>query len=136
MYKYVVCDLDWTLLNDKQRLGLRTLETLDLMYQLNKSLIIATERSYFLIPNELFEIKCLKYLIGCNGAVTYDKLHNRTIYENFLGKELSLKIVEATSDLELSIQLFFLDEIIANNTKINNEMLDIFVESYGLKIKK
>ena len=136
MYKFIVCDLDGNLLNNKRSLGFETVETLDKMFRLNKSLIIATGRSYSLIPDELFEIKCLKYLIGCNGAVIYDKIQNKTIYEHSIEKEISLKIIESTNDLELSIQLLFIDEIIANDTEINNKMLDVFVKSYGLKTKK
>lgn len=52
MYKFIVSDLDGTLLNSDRALSSKTKNTLSYMHKLNKSLIIATGRSYPLIPNE------------------------------------------------------------------------------------
>ena len=89
MYKFIVSDLDGTLLNSDRALSSKTKNTLSYMHKLNKSLIIATGRSYPLIPNEFFDIECLKYVICFNGAAIYDNCLKKTIYECSIKKNQS-----------------------------------------------
>lgn len=136
MYKFIVSDLDGTLLNKDRALSFETKKTLDEMHKLNKSLIIATGRSYPLIPKEFFDIECLKYVICFNGAVIYDKYDKKTIYECSIKKEISLEILKITDDLNLSIQLLFKDILIFKDTPLNRKYCGLFMDSFALKDKE
>ncbi len=136
MYKFIVSDLDGTLLNNERVLSTKTKETLDNMQRLNKSLIIATGRSFPLIPKEFFDIGCLKYIIGFNGAVIYDNYQKKTIYECSIKKETSLEILRCTNDLNLSIQLLFKDFLVFKDTSLNRKFCELFMDSFALKNKE
>ena len=136
MYKFIVSDLDGTLLNKDRDLSSRTKKTLDNMYKLNKSLIIATGRSFPLIPNKFFDIDCLKYIIGFNGAVIYDNYYKKTIYECLIKKEVCVEILKTIDDLNLSIQLLFKDVLIFKDTPLNRKYCKLFMDSFALKSKE
>ncbi len=136
MYKYVVSDLDSTLLDKDRCLSSKTKETLNRMYKLDKQLIIATGRSFPLIPSEFFDIECLKYVIAFNGAVIYDNNRKKIIYENPIKNEISLEILKTTNDLNLSVQLLFKDILVFKETPLNRKFCDLFMNAFALKDKK
>lgn len=79
--KYLIFDLDGTLLNSDHKISQKTIDALYKAQEHGIKVTIATGRSYLLSIDEMREINATGYAIVCNGALIYD-IQNKSFIEN------------------------------------------------------
>lgn len=79
-FKYLIFDLDGTLLDDHMMIRKKTLEAIELFARKNNYLVtIATGRSLYMSIKFIKEIKADNFAIVANGTLIYDIKKNQLI---------------------------------------------------------
>lgn len=79
--KLISFDLDGTLLKDNKELTPRTLQALQRAADAGIYLVPTTGRLYNGVPEEIRSLPFIRYVIGVNGALVYDALESKTLYQ-------------------------------------------------------
>lgn len=104
--KMVALDLDGTTLNRKKEISPRTAAAFDLAMAQGVHIVVSTGRTFHSLPEQIFGIRGLEYVITSNGA-HITRLADRTkIYENNLAPEAVLAVIDRIRDRGMSIETF------------------------------
>ncbi len=106
MIKMVGLDLDGTSLNEKSRLSPRTKAAFERAGEMGVHIVVATGRTFSSLPEELKDVKGLKYLITSNGAKITGAQDGKTYYENLIGEKETEKVHNILKPLNASIEFF------------------------------
>ena len=91
--RMIALDLDGTTLT-RGHITSRTRRALEAAIEKGVHVVIATGRVFSALPEDIFQIKGLEYVITSNGAVITNLRRYDTVYENCIGKE-EIAAVEA-----------------------------------------
>lgn len=127
--KLIALDLDGTTLNSIGLLTQVTREAIESVIKKNLYVVIATGRSFSTLPDEIFKIKGMHYLVTSNGARVFDIKESRIIYSNLIGEEEIEKIVQLLRQYDFMIEAF-----ISGDAYVDRKIYDN-IEAVGLKKK-
>lgn len=119
MYKLIAVDLDGTMLNQYGIVTQRTKEAIEKVQQKGIDVMIASGRPTNSVKTIAKEIKSNKYFISGNGAIIYDILNDKIIYENTLKKRKVLDIIKICEENSIYYNIYTENEIIAKNLQCN-----------------
>jgi Cof subfamily protein (haloacid dehalogenase superfamily) len=80
--KLIALDLDGTTLDSKRGLTERAKRALEAAIKKGVYVIIATGRAYSALPEDVFKIEGIKYILTSNGASVMDISENKSVYSN------------------------------------------------------
>ena len=119
MYKLVAIDLDGTMLNEYGVVTQITKEAIQKAQEKGIEVIIASGRPSDSVKTIAKEIKSNKYFISGNGAIIYDMVNEKIIYENTLKKQKTLEIIKICEENSIYYNIYTEKEIIAKNLQCN-----------------
>lgn len=82
--KLIALDLDGTTINDDRVISRRNREALQRAADQGVNIVVATGRPFSALPEDVFEIDAIRYVLTSNGASITDLKENKTFYENCL----------------------------------------------------
>ena len=85
--KLIALDLDGTTLRSKSVLSEETKDTLEAAIKKGVHVVVATGRTFTALPEQIFDIDGLEYIITSNGAYITRLKDKKVIYENYLEPE-------------------------------------------------
>lgn len=91
-YTCICSDLDGTLLASNHAPTDATVEVLSNLARKGVSIVPATGRSYYSIPEDIMNLPGVKYVIASNGAAIYDVESSTAIYQSFLEAHVAEQI--------------------------------------------
>lgn len=137
--KLIALDLDGTTLRSRSVLSDETKETLEKAIEKGVHVVIATGRTFASLPESIFDIKGLEYVITSNGAHITDLTKMETIYSNCADG----KAIESVRELlfenkQFPVEVFtnghaYIDEIVYENVKANGS--DYMDASYIIRTR-
>ena len=104
--KMIALDLDGTALSTEKDFSKRTLSSFKMAIDKGVKIIIATGRAEESLPESIYRIEGLRYVITSNGARILDIIENRVIYENFIDDEAIDQIHEVLKKHDCNIEVF------------------------------
>lgn len=134
MYKIIAVDLDGTLLNSYGELTIKTKRILKNAKRKGIEVVIASGRSIDSIKSIAEEIDSSKYIIAGNGAVIYDRIEEKNIYENFIPKEKVIEIIKLCDENNIFYNVYTDKAIIASSLRFN--VLYYYKENLNKEEKK
>lgn len=103
--KLVAIDVDGTLLNENHELSDANKQEVDRLLDHGIHVVPCTGRPIHEVPEFLLNHEKLKYIIGGNGAVIYDRQLDQVLHQDFLDLETAQKIVKIGDVHECSMTL-------------------------------
>lgn len=85
--KLIALDLDGTTLNDDKHISKANKDALEAAVAKGVNVVIATGRAYSALPEDVFKVKGIQYVLTSNGAAITDLRQGKTIYENCISPE-------------------------------------------------
>lgn len=104
--KMVALDLDGTTLNDFGKISKRTMEAFQKAMDQGVHIVVCTGRTFQSLPQQLFEIPGLEYVVTSNGAKITRLADRVTVYENNIGGDAVSQIVEILKPTGYSLEVF------------------------------
>ena len=104
--KMVALDLDGTTLNDNGVISARTVSAFQEAMERGVHIVICTGRTFKSLPDQLFDIPGLEYVVTSNGAKITRLADRKTVYENNIGGEAVSQIAEILKPLGYSLEVF------------------------------
>ena len=117
--RLIAFDLDGTLLDDRKGIPEINLSWLRYAHDRGIYIVPATGRLPSAIPEELKEI--CRYVIAINGALVYDRLEEKAIYEAYIPYELGLELYDYAKKFDC-----IYDAYINSRGLISRSMYDVF----------
>lgn len=117
MYKFVAIDIDGTLLNSRGQLSLRTKEAIRRVTRNGVKVVLTSGRVTSSTKKIAEEINSDRYMICDNGAVIYDRLENKSLYEAYIDKNTVLNILDACIENDIYYMVFTTEKIIVKDLK-------------------
>ncbi len=119
MYKLVAVDLDGTLLNEYGEVTSRTKDIINKLQKKGVKVIIASGRPIDSIKTIAEEINSNEFFIAGNGAIIYDVLKEKNIYEQYIPKYKVLEVAKICSENNISYNIYTENGIITQDLKFN-----------------
>lgn len=119
MYKLVAIDLDGTLLNSYGVVTENTKQVLRKCIDKGIEIILASGRPNDSISTIAKEIGNVNYFIAGNGALVYDMIDEKIIYEKYMSKEKVLEIIKLCEQNSISYNVYTNQTILATTLKHN-----------------
>lgn len=85
--KLIALDLDGTTINNDRVISRRNIEALEKASEQGVKVVIATGRPFSALPEDVFEMKGVRYVLTSNGAAITDLEKGETIYRNCLSAD-------------------------------------------------
>ena len=106
--KMVVVDLDGTSLCSNQLISQKTIDIFKKLKEDNIITVVATGRMPF---ESIFvrEYLNIDYMITGNGALIHDYIEDKQIFEGYIEKDISIKIVDIITSYDMVLPMMFLD---------------------------
>lgn len=104
--RMVALDLDGTTLNERGKLSPRTIEAFHTAMERGVHIVICTGRTFASLPQELFSIDGLEYIVTSNGAQITRLADMQTIYENNISASSIEHIVSILQQEDYSVEVF------------------------------
>lgn len=104
--KLIALDLDGTTLNNDRVISERNREALKAAADMGVKIVIATGRPYTALPDDIFEIEAIRYVLTSNGASITDLKEGRTFYENCLSPLAVEKSIELLKNYDYILEGF------------------------------
>lgn len=104
--KLIALDLDGTTLNDDRIISQGNRQALEAAVQKGVNVVIATGRTFSALPEDVFKIKGIQYVLTSNGAVITNLRTEKTIYENCIAPEAVEKAVALLKTYDFMIEAF------------------------------
>lgn len=104
--KLIALDLDGTTLNNDRIISRANTEALEAAVNRGVNVVIATGRTFSALPEDVFRIQGIQYVLTSNGAVITDLRNNETIYENCIAPKAVEKAVELLKQYDFMIEAF------------------------------
>lgn len=110
-----VFDLDGTLLNSNKEVSQENIEAIHLLHKLNKNVIIATGRPFYM-NLELFQTLKIKMpIISANGGLIYDLAKKQLVLANSINKESLKRILNYLEEHKIDYLGYISDFMIGRN---------------------
>ncbi len=123
--KLIALDLDGTTLNSAKRISERTCVALETAAKQGVHIVVATGRPFAALPEDVFHIHAIRYMLTSNGAAITDLSSGEIFYENCL----SAGTVEAAVEMLKSTD-YILEGFIAGKAYIEKAYYE-YVERTG-----
>lgn len=104
--KLIALDLDGTTINDDKVISERNRRALQKAADKGVNIVIATGRPYCALPQDVFDLGSVRYVLTSNGARITDLKEQRAFYENCLSPLATEKAVELLKDKKYVIECF------------------------------
>ena len=104
--RLIALDLDGTTLNDDKHISKGNREALEEAVEQGVNVVIATGRAYSALPEDVFTVKGIQYVLTSNGAAITDLRQGKTIYENCLSAEAVESAVEVFRQYDFMLEAF------------------------------
>ena len=104
--KLIALDLDGTTLNNDGVISRQNREALQKAADKGVNIVIATGRPRTALPEDVFEIDAVRYVLTSNGARITDLKEDRCIYENCLSPLATEKAVELLKQYPYILECF------------------------------
>lgn len=104
--KLIALDLDGTTLNDDRIISRANREALEAAVRQGVNVVIATGRTFSALPEDVFHIEGIQYVLTSNGAAITDLRTRETIYENCIAPEAVEKAVALLKNYDFMIEAF------------------------------
>lgn len=98
--KLVALDLDGTTLNSDKVISEGNRRALEEASRMGVNIVVATGRPVSALPDDVFEIPAIRYILTSNGASITDIKEGKTFYENCLDPSAVEKAIELVRDKE------------------------------------
>ena len=102
----VATDLDGTLLLQNKHISKRTYATLKKANENGVHIVIATGRSFSALPESIFKIDGVRYVVTSNGANVIDLKNNEVIYKNCIDAVQIPKIIDFLKKRPYILEVF------------------------------
>lgn len=106
MIKLIALDLDGTTLNNEGRLEEKTKIAIEKAIAKGIQVVIATGRVLSALPEDMLEIKGIRYAITSNGANVIDLKTKKSDYTNFIHEEAVEAVLETLRKYEFMTEVF------------------------------
>ncbi len=117
--KLVAIDLDGTLLNSYGEVTEENRRAIAMANEKNVKVILASGRMPTSVKNFATELHTTPYIICGNGALIYDIINEKNIYEAFLTREKVLEIIKLCEDNSIYYNVYTEKEILAKSINYN-----------------
>lgn len=104
--KMIALDLDGTTLNNQKEISPRTINAFKAAMEKGVHIIVSTGRTFQSLPQQLFDIEGLEYVVTSNGAHITELATMKTIYENYIASHAVEEVVRVLRDTGFSIETF------------------------------
>lgn len=104
--RMVALDLDGTTLNNQKELSPRTIAAFKKAMEKGAHIVVSTGRTFRSLPEQLFGIEGLEYIVTSNGAHVTELATMKTIYENYLASHAVEEVVRVLRGTGFSIETF------------------------------
>lgn len=104
--KLIALDLDGTTLNNDRVISKANREALEQAINQGVNVVIATGRAYSALPEDVFQIKGIQYVLTSNGAVITDLRTKSVIYENCIASHAVEEAVALLRKYNFMIEAF------------------------------
>lgn len=104
--KLIALDLDGTTLNDDKHISAANKAALEEAVEKGVNVVIATGRAYSALPEDVFKVKGIQYVLTSNGAAITDLRLGKTIYENCLSPEAVENAVNVLKQYDFMVETF------------------------------
>lgn len=122
-FSYCVCDLDGTLLNDKDLITEKNAAALKKLQDKGVEVVIASGRTELLMKQYISQLN-IRYLIACNGAVVKDTAENKMIYSRMLARDVAAYIVNYFFHHGLNFLVYTESSVLSNKGNQRAEYLE------------
>ena len=102
----VATDLDGTLLLQNKHISKRTYAALKKANENGVHIVIATGRSFSALPESIFKIDGVRYVVTSNGANIIDLKDNEVIYKNCIDAVQIPKIIDFLQERPYILEVF------------------------------
>lgn len=102
----VVTDLDGTLLLQNKHISKRTYDVLKKANENGVHVVIATGRSFSALPESIFKIDGVRYVVTSNGANIVDLKDEKVIYRNCIDAVQIPKIIDFLQERPYILEVF------------------------------
>lgn len=104
--KLIALDLDGTTLNDDKHISKATKETLEQAIEKGVNVVIATGRTFSAIPEDVFTVKGIQYVLTSNGAAITDVRTGAVVYQNCLSPKATEDVVALLKQYDFMVETF------------------------------
>lgn len=117
-YKYILTDLDFTLLDDSRLIPKANIEAAAKLERLGIKLVLASGRSFMSLAKFINRLNLNKkgnYAIGYNGGIIYEADTNNILIEHKLSSNLANRIIKECKKFDVDIIIYDTDKLIAES---------------------
>ncbi len=104
--KLIALDLDGTTLNDDRKISKANRQALEESIARGVNVVIATGRAFSALPEDVFQIQGIQYVLTSNGAIITDLRSKEVIYENCIAPAAVEKAVEVLKNYDFMVEAF------------------------------
>lgn len=104
--KLIGLDLDKTTLNSQRKITDRTRKALEEAAEKGIHVVIATGRSFYSMPQDVYSVKGLEFSVNSNGAEIRELKNKNVIYRNCISPEAIDQIHKFLSSKDYLIEVF------------------------------
>jgi Cof subfamily protein (haloacid dehalogenase superfamily) len=104
--KLIGLDLDGTTFNKEKRVSAENRAAIEEALGRGIDVVVSTGRTYTSIPDSLWEIRGLRYVITSNGAAVTDRSTGERIYSSFLDEGVVEKLITLSQDEDIPLEVF------------------------------
>lgn len=123
-YKFLVVDLDGTVLTSKNEVSEKTIHTFNQLKQLGVEVVICSGRQRSTCLKVAEYANCGRYIIASNGADVYDRVLDKEIYTENMDKGALIKLKDAIKNKDVKVRI-----LNGNNALVNKDIQDILDET-------
>lgn len=102
--KMVALDLDGTALDKNSQITDRTRKVLQMAMKHGVHIVVSTGRSFDAIPEAVFDVEGIEYVINSNGADITEVSSKQCIYANHIEEKTVLAAIELLQESGLSVE--------------------------------
>lgn len=104
--KLIALDLDGTTLNDDKHISAANKAALEEAVENGVNVVIATGRAFCALPDDVFKVKGIQYVLTSNGAAITDLRTGKTIYENCIAPHAVEEAVAVFRQHDFMVEAF------------------------------
>ncbi|MCI7302352.1 Cof-type HAD-IIB family hydrolase [Ihubacter massiliensis] len=104
--KLIALDLDGTTLNDDRVISEANRKALEEAIDRGVNVVIATGRTYSALPEDVFRIRGIQYVLTSNGAIITDLREKKVIYENCIAPSAVEEAVALLKQYDFMVEAF------------------------------
>jgi len=134
-YKWIVFDLDGTLLNSSKEITVEDRKAIELLKTKGIGVIIATGRHPSNSSKYIFELGITTPIIACNGALIKDVRNGTTLRMKVIGSDVALNLMNYCALNKLDYLVYTSDAIYYSDNSKRIESLKAYNESVNKELR-